>query len=82
MEPLALSLVRLDITVDDVKVFSLLPFEITLSFSISSSPRSKLGGTVTKERDKKKTDKKKKTDQKSVKKYNIIIIILLTSLFN
>ena len=56
MEPLALSLVRLDITVDDVKVFSLLPFEITLSFSISSSPRSKLsivGGTVTKERDKK-----------------------------
>lgn len=81
MEPLALSLVRLDITVDDVKVFSLLPFEITLSFSISSSPRSKLGGTVTKERDKKKTDKKK-TDQKSVKKYNIIIIILLTSLFN
>lgn len=81
MEPLALSLVRLDITVDDVKVFSLLPFEITLSFSISSSPRSKLGGTVTKERDKKKTDQKK-TDQKSVKKYNIIIIILLTSLFN
>lgn len=81
MEPLELSLVRLDITVDDVKVFSLLPFEITLSFSISSSPRSKLGGTVTKERDKKKTDKKK-TDQKSVKKYNIIIIILLTSLFN
>lgn len=81
MEPLELSLVRLDITVDDVKVFSLLPFEKTLSFSISSSPRSKLGGTVTKERDKKKTDKKK-TDQKSVKKYNIIIIILLTSLFN
>lgn len=81
MEPLALSLVRLDITVDDVKVFSLLPFEITLSFSISSSPRSKLGGTVTKERDKKKPIKKK-TDQKSVKKYNIIIIILLTSLFN
>lgn len=81
MEPLALSLVRLDITVDDVKVFSLLPFEITLSFSISSSPRSKLGGTVTKERDKKKPIKKK-TDQKSVKKYNIIIIILLTRLFN
>lgn len=81
MEPLALSLVRLDITVDDVKVFSLLPFEITLSFSISSSPRSKLGGTVTKERDKKKPIKKK-TDQKSVKKYNIIIIILPTSLFN
>lgn len=81
MEPLALSLVRLDITVDDVKVFSVLPFEITLSFSISSSPRSKLGGTVTKERDKKKPIKKK-TDQKSVKKYNIIIIILLTSLFN
>lgn len=81
MEPLALSLVRLDITVDDIKVFSLLPFEITLSFSISSSPRSKLGGTVTKERDKKKPIKKK-TDQKSVKKYNIIIIILLTSLFN
>lgn len=81
MEPLELSLVRLDITVDDVKVFSLLPFEITLSFSISSSPRSKLGGTVTKERDKKKPIKKK-TDQKSVKKYNIIIIILLTSLFN
>lgn len=64
MEPLALSLVRLDITVDDVKVFSLLPFEITLSFSISSSPRSKLGGTVTKERDKKKTDKKKKNRSK------------------
>ena len=81
MEPLVLSLVRLDITVDDVKVFSLLPFEITLFFSISSSPRSKLGGTVTKERDKKKTDKKK-TDQKLVKKYNIIIIIVLTSLFN
>lgn len=81
MEPLALSLVRLDITVDDVKVFSLLPFEITLSFSISSSPRSKLGGTVTKERDKKKPVKKK-TDQKLVKKYNIIVIILLTSLFN
>lgn len=81
MEPLEQSLVRLDITVDDVKVFSLLPFEITLSFSISSSPRSKLGGTVTKERDKKKPIKKK-TDQKSVKKYNIIIIILLTSLFN
>lgn len=81
MEPLELSLVRLDITVDDVKVFSLLPFEITLSFSISSSPRSKLGGTVTKERDKKKPIKKK-TDQKSVKKYNIIIIILLTRLFN
>lgn len=81
MEPLALSLVRLDITVDDVKVFPLLPFEITLSFSISSSPRSKLGGTVTKERDKKNRSKKK-TDQKSVKKYNIIIIILLTSLFN
>lgn len=81
MEPLALSLVRLDITVDDIKVFSLLPFEITLSFSISSSPRSKLGGTVTKERDKKKPIKKK-TDQKSVKKYNIIIIILPTSLFN
>ena len=81
MEPLELSLVRLDITVDDVNVFSLLPFEITLSFSISSSPRSKLGGTVTKERDKKKPIKKK-TDQKSVKKYNIIIIILLTNLFN
>lgn len=81
MEPLALSLVRFDITVDDIKVFSLLPFEITLSFSISSSPRSKLGGTVTKERDKKKPIKKK-TDQKSVKKYNIIIIILPTSLFN
>ena len=64
MEPLALSLVRIDITVDDVKVFSLLPFEITLSFSISSSPRSKLGGTVTKERDKKKTDKKKKNRSK------------------
>ena len=68
MEPLALSLVRFDITVDDIKVFS-------------SSPRSKLGGTVTKERDKKKPIKKK-TDQKSVKKYNIIIIILPTSLFN
>lgn len=65
MEPLELSLVRLDITVDDVKVFSLLPFEITLSFSISSSPRSKLGGTVTKERDKKKPIKKKPIKNRS-----------------
>lgn len=75
MEPLELSLVRLDITVDDVKVFSLLPFEITLSFSISSSPRSKLGGTVTKERDKKKPIKKKnrsKIGQKIQHNYNNI----------
>ena len=77
MEPLALSLVRLDITVDDVKVFSLLPFEITLSFSISSSPRSKLsivGGTVTKERDKKKPIKKNrsKIGQKIQHNYNNI----------
>lgn len=40
-EPLALSLVRLDITVDDVKVFSLLPFE---KLSIE-------GGTVIRERE-------------------------------
>lgn len=72
MEPLELSLVRLDITVDDVKVFSLLPFEITLSFSISSSPRSKLGGTVTKERDKKKPIKKKPIKNRSKNNYNNI----------
>lgn len=78
-EPVALSLVRIDIAADDVMDSSLLSFKMTLFSSLSFSLYTKSsieGRTVTREQG----EKKKKTAQKLVKKY--MILTLETSLFN
>ena len=77
-EPVALSLVRIDISADDVMDSLLLSSKMTLSSSLSFSLYTKSsieGRTVTREQ-----DQKKKTAQKLVKKY--MILTLETSLFN